>query len=84
MLAFSLVLIFAESLAELIMSPALRAASAVIALMGVTALIIYRQSLLAKFRNPNRVNNYDFMHNDLSYSFISVCGTAQMAIRMDT
>ncbi len=53
MLAFSLVLIFAESLAELIMSPALRAASAVIALMGVTALIIYRQSLLAKFRNPN-------------------------------
>jgi hypothetical protein len=53
MLAFSLVLVFAESMAALIESPALRAGTSVVALLGVTAMLIYRERLLLKLRNPS-------------------------------
>jgi hypothetical protein len=52
MLAFSFVLVFAESLLALIENPMLRAGMAGVSLIGVTAMLIYRQTLLAKFRNP--------------------------------
>jgi hypothetical protein len=52
MLAFSFVLVFAESLLAIIENPMLRAGVAGVSLIGVTAMLIYRQALLAKFRNP--------------------------------
>jgi hypothetical protein len=52
MLALALVFVFAESLGEIIVNPALRAGCAAVSLIGVTAMLIYRQALLAKFRDP--------------------------------
>jgi hypothetical protein len=53
MLAFSFVLVFADSMAAIIEKPLLRAGVAAVALLGVTAMLIYRDRLQAKFRDPS-------------------------------
>jgi hypothetical protein len=52
-LALALVFVFAESLGEIVVRPVYRAGSAAVALISVTAMIIYRRQLLEKFRDPS-------------------------------
>jgi hypothetical protein len=44
---------FAESLGQIIVNPAYRAGTAAVALIGVTAIVIYRERLLEKFKDPS-------------------------------
>jgi hypothetical protein len=53
MLALAFAFVIADSLAALISDPLMRAGGGVVALLGLTAMLIYRDWLWGKFRNPS-------------------------------
>jgi hypothetical protein len=54
MLALAFTFVIAESLMAIIVAPLARAFTAFVALLCLTAIIIYRGWFLEKFKNPNK------------------------------
>src|ERR1700730_10252555 len=53
MLALAFCFVIADSLAALVSDPLTRAGAAFVALLGLTAMVIYRHWMLERFHNPS-------------------------------